>query len=419
MNENVTQLINQMGAQARSAARQLAVTPADARRGAILALADALVTQTPAILAANDKDLAAGDGLSDALKDRLRLDADRLKGAAQGLREVADLQDPVGTIISEWERPNGLTISRVRTPLGVIAVIYEARPLVTVDAAALCLKAGNAVILRPGSDSLHTSKMLGEIMEQAFTKAGMPDGAAQVVPTANRDAVGCMLAGAEGTIDIVVPRGGKSLVARVQAEARIPVIGHLDGICHIYVDEAAQLDMASDIVVNAKMRRTGICGAAETLLIDRAIAATAVPKLGDALIAAGCTIKADTDAQTFDDRFEAATEGDWSTEYLGPIITIGLVDGVQGAIDHIATYGSGHTESIITDSAETATQFLSAVDSAIVMHNASTQFADGGEFGMGAEIGIATGRLHARGPVGAEQLTTFKYVVRGTGQTRP
>lgn len=419
MTQSTEELILDMAAKARTAAKQLATSPEKTRTEAISSLAQGLLDQKADILEANQQDLINGKNLSDAMKDRLALDEDRLTSAAKGLEAVAALPDPVGDVIASWDRPNGLNISRVRTPLGVIAIIYESRPLVTVDAAALCLKAGNAAILRPGSDSLHTSKALGHAMKQAFTGAGLPDATAQVVPTPDRDAVGTILSGAKGSIDIVVPRGGRSLVERVQKEARIPVIGHLEGLCHVYIDRDADLEMAANVTVNAKMRRTGICGAAETLLIDHAIANTAVPALVTALQQAGCKIRGDDEARHILPNLMRATEEDWYTEYLAPIMSLAIVNGVEGAIRHIDRYGSGHTDSIITANQQTADHFLSSVDSAIVMHNSSTQFADGGEFGMGAEIGIATGRLHARGPVGAEQLTTFKYVVRGTGQTRP
>ncbi|MEM9988940.1 MAG: glutamate-5-semialdehyde dehydrogenase [Pseudomonadota bacterium] len=419
MTDTIEQLIHDMGKDARNAGRKLAITPSDLRKAGILTLADGLEARVDDILKANQLDLEAGKNLSAALQDRLALTKERIEGAAAGLRVVAELADPVGSVMDAWDRPNGLKIERVRMPFGVVAVIYEARPLVTVDAAALCLKSGNAVILRPGSDSLHTSKMLGDIMTEAFEKVGLPQGTAQVVPTPDRAAVGALLAGAGGHVDVVVPRGGRSLVERVQKEARIAVIGHLEGLCHLYIDKDALPQMAVDVTVNAKMRRTGICGAAETVLVDKAAAETMVPQLTEALTQAGCEVRGDQASCAFDDRIIAATEEDWHTEYLGPIITMGVVDGVEGAIQHIAQYGSGHTESIITEDDEVATAFLASVDSSIVMHNASTQFADGGEFGMGAEIGIATGRLPPRGPVGAEQLTTFKYVVHGSGQTRP
>ncbi len=419
MTETVADIVNAMGARARAAGVALAPLPATVRKAAIEKLADAIEANKDMVLAANDKDLEAGAHLSDALKDRLALDGPRLDGAAEGLRAVAALEDPVGATIAEWTQPNGLKIGRVRTPIGVIAIIYEARPLVTVDAAALCVKSGNAAILRPGSDSLHTSKALGDLMADAFTAAGLPEGTAQVVPTADRAAVGAMLSGAHGTIDVVVPRGGRSLVERVQTEARVPVIGHLEGLCHIYVDAEADDTVATEITVNAKMRRPGVCGAAETVLKDRARAEHIATMVASALMDAGCTIRADAAARALQDGLETATDDDWKTEYLAPIISLAIVDGVEGAIAHIREHGSGHTESILTQNEATAAYFLAQVDSAIVMHNASTQFADGGEFGMGAEIGIATGRLHARGPVGAEQLTTFKYVVHGEGQIRP
>jgi glutamate-5-semialdehyde dehydrogenase len=338
---------------------------------------------------------------------------------ARGLREVAALADPVGQVMARWTRPNGLEISRVRVPLGVVGIIYESRPNVTADAAALCLKAGNAAILRSGSESFLSSLVIANVLSEAVASAGLPEAAIQLVPTVDRSAVGFMLGGLGGAIDVIVPRGGKDLVARVQAEARVPVFAHLEGVCHVYVHEAADLDMAKTIVLNAKMRRTGICGAAETLLVDRAAAPTHLAPLVEMLIEAGCEVRGDPETQRADSRVKVANEEDWPTEYLDAVMAVKVVAGMDEAVEHIARYGSQHTDAIVTDDKGAAEEFLSRVDSAIVLHNASTQFADGGEFGMGAEIGIATGRFHARGPVGVEQLTIFKYVVRGSGQTRP
>ena len=417
----IDETMRQLGADARAAMAELADSSGEARNNALQAAAAAVRNQRNLILAANAEDLADGrqKQLSVAMLDRLMLDEDRLEDIAKGLEAIASLPDPLGRIIDEWDRPNGLKIQRVRTPLGMIGVIYESRPNVTADAGALCLKSGNAVILRGGSESFHSSRALHQCLVTGLQSAGLPEAAISLVPTTDRAAVGAMLTGLDGSVDVIVPRGGRSLVARVQEEARIPVIGHLDGLCHVYVDGAADRQKALDITVNAKMRRTGICGSAETLLVDRAIAADMVPALTDALVEAGCALRGDEASMTLDERITPASEEDWTTEYLAPVITIGLVEGVDGAIAHIARYSSGHTESVITEDQSAAEKFLREVDSAIVMHNASTQFADGSEFGMGAEIGIATGRIHARGPVGIEQLTTFKYVVRGNGQTRP
>jgi glutamate-5-semialdehyde dehydrogenase len=347
------------------------------------------------------------------------LDASRVDGMARGLEEIAALPDPVGTAIAEWTRPNGLVMQRVRVPLGVVGIIYESRPNVTADAGALCLKAGNAAILRGGSESHHSSRAIHTCLARGLREAGLPEAAIQLVPTTDREAVGLMLKGLGGAVDVIVPRGGKSLVTRVQEEARVPVFAHLEGLCHTYVDRSADLEMAKRIVVNAKMRRTGVCGATETLLVDKAAPAGHLPALVAALIEAGCEVRGDAAVEAADARVKPATEQDWSTEYLDAVISAKVVDGVDGAIAHIQRYGSQHTDAIVADDRATAERFLTRLDSAIVLHNASTQFADGGEFGMGAEIGIATGRLHARGPVGVEQLTTFKYVVRGRGQVRP
>jgi glutamate-5-semialdehyde dehydrogenase len=410
-----------LGQAARAAATGLAVAPAAAKNAALLAMAGAIRKRGAEILAANAEDLAEVDStkLTASFRDRLVLTQARIEAMAQGLEEIAALKDPIGEIIASWERPNGLLIERVRTPLGVIGVIYESRPNVTADAGGLCIKAGNAVILRGGSESRRSSAAIAVCLQEGLRAAGLPEAAIQIVPTQDRDAVGMMLKGLGGAIDVIVPRGGKSLVGRVQAEASVPVFAHLEGICHVYVHAAADLEMAKKIVVNAKMRRTGVCGAAETLLVDRKIAATHLRPLLAALHDAGCAIRGDDAVQAAEDYVEAATEADWSTEYLDAIISAKLVDGVDAAIEHIATYGSQHTDSIVTNDQAAADRFLERVDSAIVLHNASTQFADGGEFGMGAEIGIATGRLHARGPIGVEQLTIFKYRVRGSGQTRP
>ena len=417
---DVTTVMHELGRAARAAARVLASAGTADKNRALHAAAHALRDGAPAILAANDIDMAQGRarGLTAALLDRLKLDDKRVAAMAQGLDEIAALPDPVGATIAEWTRPNGLDISRVRTPLGVVGVIYESRPNVTADAGGLCLKAGNAAILRGGSESFNSSRAIFACLQAGLRAAGLPEAAIQMVPTTDRAAVGLMLAMPE-YIDVIVPRGGKSLVARVQSDSRVPVFAHLDGNCHVYVDGAADLAMARAIVLNAKMRRTGVCGAAETLLVDRACAATHLGPLVRDLLDAGCEVRGDAATQAVDARVRPATEADWATEYLDAIIAVKVVDGVDAAIDHIESHGSHHTESIVTADAAAAARFLNRIDSAILLHNASTQFADGGEFGMGAEIGIATGKLHARGPVGVEQLTTFKYVVRGAGQIRP
>ena len=408
-----------MGRLARAAAAELAVASTEQKNAALEAMASALEAGTEKILEANAKDLEAAEknGRDAAYLDRLRLDGGRVAAMAKGLREVAALPDPVGKTMASWTRPNGLEIARVRVPLGVIGMIYESRPNVTADASGLCLKAGNAVILRSGSDSFLTSLVIANHLTEAIKSVGLPGEAIQLVPSVDRQAVGFIL-GLDGAIDVIVPRGGKSLVERVQNEARVPVFAHLEGNCHVYVDETAPLDMARDVVVNAKMRRPGICGAAETLLVSRAAIPTHLTPIVDALIEAGCEVRGDPDTQHTDSRVKTATDEDWDTEYLAPIIAVKVVDDLDDAIDHIAEHSSHHTDAIVTSDDAAAAEFLSRVDSAIVLHNASTQFADGGEFGMGAEIGIATGRFHARGPVGVEQLTTFKYVVRGQGQTR-
>jgi glutamate-5-semialdehyde dehydrogenase len=410
-----------IGRKARAAARVLALAPAQQKSDALGRMAAALRASEKAILAANRDDLtdAQKSGVSGAFLDRLTLNEARIEGMAAGIDVIRDLADPVGTVMDSWTRPNGLRIERVRVPLGVVGIVYESRPNVTADAGALCLKAGNAAILRGGSDSARSSRAIHSALQQGLREAGLPEDAIQLVPTRDRAAVGMMLAGLDGNIDVLVPRGGKSLVARVQTEARIPVFAHLEGVCHVYIDRAASLDMAKTIVLNAKMRRTGVCGAAETLLVDRACPQTHLKPLVQMLLDAGCEVRGDEAVRAIDARVKAASEDDWSAEYLDAIIAAKVVDGIDGAIAHIERYGSHHTDAIVTDDAGAAQKFLNEVDSAIVLHNASTQFADGGEFGFGAEIGIATGRLHARGPVGVEQLSTFKYRVRGSGQIRP
>jgi glutamate-5-semialdehyde dehydrogenase len=417
----IAALMHEIGRHAQRAAHVLALAPAAQKDEALAAIADAIRTSQHDILAANAEDIAdaKASGATPAFLDRLALDPKRLAAMAAGVDVVRGLKDPVGTLMASWTRPNGMTIERVRVPLGVVGIIYESRPNVTVDAGVLCLKAGNAAILRGGSESHRSNRAIHAALIQGLRKADLPEAAISLVPTSDRAAVGPMLAGLDGAIDVIVPRGGKSLVARVQAEARMPVFAHLEGICHVYVDKAASLDMAKTIVLNAKMRRTGVCGAAETLLVDRAGAATHLKPMIDILLAAGCEVRGDQAVQAVDRRVKPASQEDWSTEYLDAIMTAGLVDGVAGAIAHIERYGSHHTDAIVTDDAAAAEKFLTEVDSAIVLHNASTQFADGGEFGFGAEIGIATGRFHARGPVGVEQLTTFKDRVHGCGQIRP
>ncbi len=410
-----------IGRRAKAAARVLAQASTEQKDRALTAMAQAIRAAEPDILAANTEDLADAKaaGLAPAFLDRLALDDKRVAAMADGLEVVRAQPDPVGKVTESWTRPNGMTIERVRVPIGVIAVIYESRPNVTADAGALALKAGNAVILRGGSDSHRSAQAIRTALAKGLRDANLPEDAISLVPTRDRAAVGLLLQGLDGCIDVIVPRGGKSLVARVQAEARVPVFAHLEGVCHVYVDKAAKLDMAKTILLNAKMRRTGVCGAAETLLVDRAAVATHLKPLIETLLEAGCEVRGDAAAQRTDQRVKPASEDDWSTEYLDSIITAGVVDGVGAAIDHIDRYGSRHTDAIVTEDKAAAEKFLREVDSAIVLHNASTQFADGGEFGFGAEIGIATGKLHARGPVGAEQLTSFKYRVRGSGQIRP
>jgi glutamate-5-semialdehyde dehydrogenase len=418
---DIRELMQVLGRAAGSAAAQLALAGTERKNQALRAAATALRAQRGEIIEANAGDMreAQSAGLSTALLDRLELDEKRVDAMATGLEEIAMLPDPVGSVVSEWTRPNGLRIARVRVPLGVIGIIYESRPNVTADAGALCLKAGNASILRGGSESWRSSAAVHACLVEGLRAADLPPSAIQLVPTTDRAAVGEMLSGMQDYIDVLVPRGGRSLVARVQAEARVPVIGHLEGNCHVYVDRDADLEMARRITLNAKMRRTGICGAAETLLIDRLCAPSVMPTLVNDLLAAGCEVRGDDGVRQHDERVKPVSDADWSTEYLDAIIAVRAVSGVDEAMSHIARYGSAHTDAIVTSNPETAERFLSRVDSAIVLHNASTQFADGGEFGMGAEIGISTDRFHARGPVGVEQLTSYKYVVRGAGQIRP
>jgi len=419
--QDVAALMADIGTRARAAARPLAIAGTDRKNAALAAAADAILGREAEILEANQTDLRNGEatGLTAAFVDRLTLTSKRIRDMADGLRAIAALADPVGEVIAEWDRPNGLHIERVRTPLGVVGVIYESRPNVTADAGALCLKAGNPAILRGGSDSLNSSASIHSCLVEGLRSAGLPEDAIQLVPTPDRAAVGEMLAGLSGNLDVIVPRGGRSLVERVQKEARVPVFAHLEGICHIYVDRSARLDMAVSIAVNAKMRRTGICGAAETLLVDRAVAATHLVPILDALAGAGCEIRGSEEVCRAFPAAKPALDADWTTEYLDAIISAKLVDNVGAAIEHIETFSSHHTEAIVAEDAAAVARFFNEIDSAILLHNASTQFADGGEFGMGAEIGIATGKMHARGPVGVEQLTSFKYRVRGSGQTRP
>jgi glutamate-5-semialdehyde dehydrogenase len=418
--EDLTALMAGLGRGARRAARAVALASTDAKNMALREAAAALRRATPAILAANALDVAdaRARGTVASFLDRLTLDPQRVEAMARGLEEIADLPDPVGRTLASFERPNGLLIERVATPLGVIGVIYESRPNVTADAGGLCLKAGNAAILRGGSESLRSSRAIHDCLVAGLRAADLPEAAISLVPVADRAAVGAMLAGLDGNVDVIVPRGGKSLVARVQSEARVPVFAHLEGIVHVFVHADADLDMAERILLNAKLRRTGVCGAAETLLVDRACAATHLSPLVKSLLDAGCEVRGDDAAQSVDARVLPASEEDWRAEYLDAIIAARVVDGLDAAIEHIETYGSHHTDCIVTKDEDAARRFLSEVDSAIVLHNASTQFADGGEFGFGAEIGIATGRMHARGPVGVEQLTSFKYRVHGAGQVR-
>ena len=423
MNHNpqpLPEIMAAIGRAARAAALALSVASSDQKSRALKAAAASLRARRHKILAANDRDMreATGKSLSPAMLDRLKLDEQRVEAMARGIEEVERLADPIGTVLAEWSRPNGMVIQRLRVPLGVIGIIYESRPNVTADAGALCLKSSNAVILRGGSESAYSSAAIHACLDEGLKVAGLPASCIQLVPTTDRAAVGYMLAEMVNDIDVIVPRGGKSLIARVQQEARVPVIGHLEGVCHVYVDRGANLQMAKDIVLNAKLRRTGVCGAAETLLVDRACAATHLSALIGMLLDAGCQVRGDEASARVDERVETATESDWYAEYLDAIIAVRVVDDVDAAIAHIQRYGSQHTDCIVTDDAVAAERFLARVDSAIVLHNASTQFADGGEFGMGAEIGISTDKFHARGPVGVEQLTSYKYLVRGSGQVR-
>ena len=416
----VANLMNSIGLAARAAAPALELASSDQKNRALRAAAEALGAGRREILAANEQDMRAtrAHGATAALLDRLKLDDRRVDSMARALEDIARLPDPIGTVLAEWTRPNGMRIQRRRVPLGVIGIIYESRPNVTADAGALCLKSGNAVILRGGSESARSNAAVHACLQAGLAAGGLPSASIQLVPTTDRAAVGYMLAEMRPHIDVIVPRGGKQLIARVQEEARVPVIGHLEGVCHVFVERAANLEMARAIVLNAKMRRTGVCGAAETLLVDRGCADTHLAPLVEALLEAGCEVRGDAAAARVDARVRNAVEQDWYTEYLDAIIAVRVVDGVDAAIAHIGTYGSQHTDCIVTDDAAAAERFLTRVDSAIVLHNASTQFADGGEFGMGAEMGISTDKFHARGPVGVEQLTSYKYVVRGSGQLR-
>ncbi len=418
--DSIEDLMRGIGQAARAAAGVLAAASTDLKNRALRASADAIRGATAELLAANAQDMRAGKakGLSKAMLDRLALDDARIEAMARGLEEVADLPDPVGSVLAAWQRPNGLRISRVRTPLGVVGVIYESRPNVTADAGGLCLKAGNAAILRCGSESFNSSSAIMNALGVGLIAAGLPAAAIQLVPTTDRAAVGTMLTMSD-TIDVIVPRGGKSLIERISAESRVPLFKHLEGLCHTYIHAECDREKARRIAVNAKMRRTGICGATETLLVDRGVAMTLLPPLLDDLAAAGCEVRGDAETQKLDGRVVPATAADWDTEYLDAILSVRIVDGLDAALEHIRRHGSGHTEAIITENADAADAFVTGLDSAILLVNASTQFADGGEFGMGAEIGISTGKLHARGPVGVEQLTSFKYVVRGDGQCRP
>lgn len=418
---DLTETMRAMGARARAASRALGRLDAADRTRGLKAIAAAIRAAAPAILDANlkDMDAARNKGLDAAMLDRLALDEGRVDGIVAGVEAIAALPDPIGREMARWTQPNGLDFARVAVPLGVIGIIYESRPNVTADAGTLCLRSGNAAILRCGSESTRSSHALVDAMRSALTSENLPADAIQLVGTTDRAAVGHMLSGLDGQVDVIVPRGGRSLVERVQKDARVPVIGHLEGLCHMYVDAVADPQKAVDLVVNAKMRRTGVCGSLETLLIDAAVADKLLPVIGTALTDAGCELRGDARARVIVPTMKAATEEDWGTEYLAPVLAVAVVDGLDGALAHIERWSSGHTDSIVTEDASVAEKFLARVDSAIVLHNASTQFADGGEFGFGAEIGIATGRIHARGPVGAEQLTIYKYVVRGTGQTRP
>ena len=418
---DIAAIMDELGAAAKQAAKVLTRTPSAQKNNALQEAAKSLRSHISDILEANAKDMASGRnmGLSSAMLDRLMLDEARVEGIASALEDIAKLDDPIGGVMAEWTRPNGLAISRVRVPLGVIGIIYESRPNVTADAGALCMKAGNAAILRGGSESFHSSRAIVQCLHEGLKEAGLPESCIQLVPTTDRAAVGHMLGNMVGVVDVVVPRGGRTLVERVQQEARVPVLGHLEGLCHIYIDKSADPDMARDITVNAKLRRTGICGSAETLLLDESLDKSVARDIVVSLLDQGCEVRGDAGIQALDARVETVAEEDWTTEYLDAIISARMVKDVNEAIEHIDTYGSQHTEAVIAEDMTVVDTFLNNVDSANLFHNASTQFADGGEFGMGAEIGIATGKLHARGPVGLEQLTSYKYVVRGTGQTRP
>ena len=419
--QDVKSVMAEIGHKAQSATKALATASSEAKNMALKMTAENLWQTREHILAENEKDMKAAkaNGISAAFLDRLKLDEDRIKGMMDGLKAIAELKDPVGDVIAEWNRPNGLNISRVRTPLGVIGVIFESRPNVTADAGALCLKSGNAVILRGGSDSYYSSRAIHASLVHGLEKAELPIDSIQIVPTTNRAAVGEMLTGLNGCVDVIVPRGGRSLVERVQSDARVPVFAHLEGLCHVYVDKSADLQMAIELVVNAKMRRTGICGSAETLLVDKAVADTHLQPILEALKNTKCEVRGDDEIVKLFSDANIASEEDWKTEYLDAIISTKMVDGIEGAIAHVQKYSSSHTECVIAEDADVVSKFFNEIDSAILLHNASTQFADGGEFGMGAEIGIATGKMHARGPVGVEQLTSFKYLVRGNGQSRP
>jgi glutamate-5-semialdehyde dehydrogenase len=417
---DIHDMMQEIGVAAKAAAHELASASPEAKNAALQAAAAAVRARKDEILAANGRDVAAAEknGVKGSFLDRLILDDARVEAMARGLEEVAALPDPIGTVLAEWERPNGLQISRVRVPLGVIGVIYESRPNVTADAGGLCVKAGNAAILRGGSESFQSSGVILSCLQDGLRAAGLPATAVQAPSTTDREAVGALLRMID-QVDVIVPRGGKSLIERIQNESRIPVFAHLEGLCHTYVHGAANPQMARDIVLNAKMRRTGICGATETVLIDRSIAGDLLRQIVDDLTDAGCEVRGDAEACAIDDRIVPATDEDWTTEYLDAIVSVRVVEDVDAAIDHVNVHGSNHTDAIVTDDAVAAERFLNRIDSGIVLHNASTQFADGGEFGMGAEIGISTGKMHARGPVGAEQLTSYKYVVRGAGQVRP
>ena len=419
--QNIAGLMRRLGERARQAATELARVTEVQKNRALETAARHIVENEDKIVAANARDMSTAreKGLSAAMLDRLQLDSSRIRDMAGSVVQVAELPDPIGQVIGEWTRPNGLRIQRVRVPLGVIGIIYESRPNVTADAGALCLKSGNAVILRGGSESFHSSMAIHECLVRGLTEEGLPEASIQMVPTTSRDAVGYLLSEMQKYVDVIVPRGGKNLIGRVQADARVPVIGHLEGICHVYVHRSADPDMAREVVLNAKMRRTGICGAAETMLIDRQILDSHLTPIAIALIEAGCELRGDADVCAQDSRVVSVDQSDWTTEYLDAVLSIRAVDGIDEAIEHITRYGSGHTEAIIAEDQRAVEQFFHDLDSAILLHNASTQFADGGEFGMGAEIGIATGRIHARGPVGAEQLTIYKYLVHGVGQVRP